>query len=378
MKPRYKVAIIAGQLVVGGAEQQLYYWLSNLDREIFQPVVLTLHPGHGDYWEAKIRSLGFPLTDIEHRWNRLVRLIDIIRVLKPYQPDLIHGWHAFAGAYACLAARFLGVYSLAGIRGSYGTFKSERILDLIMHHAADALVLNSQSAADQIKDIGNLKNKRIFVVQNAVEDNSIDRRSAREYISNLYGLSQECLWIGSVARLDPLKKYDLLLKILSLLRQDTEGFHAIIFGDGPEKQRLEKIACELRIADKVTFTGEVPEACKWLRALDIYCFPSVDEGLPNAVMEAAAAGLTVVAWNEPFMQELLINEKTGLLITPGDLAGFKEAILSLCRSREKRIALGQESRKRMSAIYSVDKYVRTLTEAYMKILNPNTSKSDIS
>ena len=52
------VVIIAGQLVVGGAERQLYLWLANLDRNRFDPIVLTLHPGHGEFWEDPIRELG--------------------------------------------------------------------------------------------------------------------------------------------------------------------------------------------------------------------------------------------------------------------------------------------------------------------------------
>jgi len=50
MLPPQRIAIITGQLVVGGAERQLYLWLANMDRQRFEPIVLTLHPGFGDYW----------------------------------------------------------------------------------------------------------------------------------------------------------------------------------------------------------------------------------------------------------------------------------------------------------------------------------------
>jgi len=72
------IAIIAGQLVVGGAERQLYLWLANLDRERFNPIVLTLHPGYGDYWEKPVEAFilrsicqpGCPaLNGKESRWN---------------------------------------------------------------------------------------------------------------------------------------------------------------------------------------------------------------------------------------------------------------------------------------------------------------------
>lgn len=89
---------------MGGAEKQLYLWLANLDRESFNPIVLTLHPGYGDYWEKPVEDLGIPLFRINHRKNRFSRLREIRRTLQPFQPQLVHGWHLFSGAYASLVA----------------------------------------------------------------------------------------------------------------------------------------------------------------------------------------------------------------------------------------------------------------------------------
>src|SRR6202022_4182355 len=83
---RYRVAIIAGQLVVGGAERQLYLWLSHLDRSRFEPVVVTLHPDCSDYWEGAIESLGIPLLRVARRRNPLARLLEITRKVRPYRP----------------------------------------------------------------------------------------------------------------------------------------------------------------------------------------------------------------------------------------------------------------------------------------------------
>ena len=80
MSSKYNLAIIAGQLVVGGAERQLYLWLSHIDRAKFSPIVLTLHPGYGDYWEDPIESLGIPLIRIPRRRNRVLRAFNIVNV----------------------------------------------------------------------------------------------------------------------------------------------------------------------------------------------------------------------------------------------------------------------------------------------------------
>ena len=60
MDEKYKVAIIAGQLVIGGEERQLYLWLANMYRKRFDPLVITLNPFHNDSWETPIEALGIP------------------------------------------------------------------------------------------------------------------------------------------------------------------------------------------------------------------------------------------------------------------------------------------------------------------------------
>ena len=99
---------MAGQLVVGGAERQLYLWLSHLDRTRFRPVVVTLHPEYGDYWEGPIESLDIPVLRVPRRRNRLWRLAQVVRLLHPFRPSLVHGWHLFASPYAGAAAGCCG------------------------------------------------------------------------------------------------------------------------------------------------------------------------------------------------------------------------------------------------------------------------------
>ncbi|MDD4042907.1 MAG: glycosyltransferase, partial [Anaerolineaceae bacterium] len=96
MDEKRKVAIIAGQLVVGGAERQLYLWLAHMDRDKFDPLVITLHPNHNDYWEKPIEDLGIPLFRVAQRPAKMGRLVEIIKILRSFDPDIIHGWHFFS------------------------------------------------------------------------------------------------------------------------------------------------------------------------------------------------------------------------------------------------------------------------------------------
>ena len=95
MSQPHNIVIITGQLVVGGAERQLYLWLKHLDRQRFNPSVITLHPDCGDYWEKPNDHLSIPLYRIVRRRNGLCRSRQILSILHYVKADLIHGRNFF-------------------------------------------------------------------------------------------------------------------------------------------------------------------------------------------------------------------------------------------------------------------------------------------
>jgi len=367
MTEKINIAIIAGQLVVGGAERQLYLWLSNMDRSRFDPIVLSLHPGHDDYWEKPIAALGIPLFFIQQRKWRFLRLIDIIKILRPYKPKLIHGWHLFTSPYAGLSAKILNAKSIGGVRSSLNYQKHipfELILTLAL---SDCILTNSTVAASKLSKI-KFPHKKVITVHNALEPRQLDRVTTRKFLAEKFNLDPDQLWVCSLGRMIPTKRFDILLQLVSKIIHETGPFHCILIGDGPEKANLEKLTIELEISNFITFTGEIPNAESWLPGMDIFCFPSVDEGLPNVMMEAAMAALPIIAWNYPFNQELAENDSMAMLIEPGDVKSFTEKLRILLGSKEIRTQLGTKARSHVLNDFSIVKYVQKMTNVYLSIL----------
>lgn len=368
MIQKYNIAIITGQLVVGGAERELYVWLSHLDRQKFEPVVLTLHPGHDDYWEKPIESLNIPLLRVPRRRNKIARLLDITQALRPYKPQLIHGWTLPISPYAAASAKMLDAKSLGFLQLSYQTFCNRPMESYLSLFFTDAIVANSQSAGEQLRARWKYKRRNIFVVQNAVEELLVDRSAMREKLSNHFGISSANIWIGSMGRMEPRKHFDHILETLALLREDINNFHFILIGDGQERTNLESLTKTLGISRHVTFAGEVPDARDWLSALDIFCFTSLEEGLPNVVMEAAVAGVPVVSWRLPFIEELLIDGDTALFVDPENLVCFRDALLSLIRSPESRKRIGNAARNHILGNFSLERMLQQMTCVYEELL----------
>jgi len=367
------IAILAGQLVVGGAERQLYLWLANLDRERFNPIVLTLHPGFGDYWEKPIEDLGIPLFRINQRNNRISRLREIQQILQPFQPQLVHGWHLFSGAYASLVAPHFKAKSLVGIRSSFESIQNSLELR-IAQYFADAFIVNSESAAARIKS-EKPSIRQVYVVPNAVIADFESRETVRQRLIRELGLRPDALWLVAVGRLEQLKHFDELLEVAASLRDKQCNFHLILIGGGPEESALIQLSQQLHLEDCVRFTGEIPNAIRLLKGFDIFCMTSFLEGLPNVVMEAAAAGLPIVTWQLPFYEELLTPGETALMAAPGDRASFEQAVQALINDQHLRERLGAAAQAQVTEKFNLDCYVQNMTKVYETLLQLEPSRA---
>jgi glycosyltransferase involved in cell wall biosynthesis len=363
------VAIIAGQLLVGGAERQLYLWLAKMDRTRFRPIVVTLHPDCGDYWEPLIESMDVPVLRVPRRANRLSRSLEIANVLKEFQPELIHAWHLFAGPYAGAAARLLGARACLGsLRGSFASVQRTRGQALLTMLSTQGMVVNSAAAGASLSSSYGWLCRNIHVVPNAVEERVEARETARRRLCDPWGLSPDNFWIGSMGRFEPLKRFDLLLDVTAALRKRGAKVNLLLIGYGPQLKELNAKAEALGISDSVVFTGADPEARTWLSALDTFCFLSVDEGLPNVIMEAAVAGVPIVSWRTPFLEELLQHQESAILVQQGDITALECAMLQLISDAALRNRLGESARRHVSQEFGIGRYIERMSGVYESML----------
>jgi len=191
---------------------------------------------------------------------------------------------------------------------------------------------------------------------------------ARTRLAERYKIDLDRIWIGSTGRFEESKRFDLLLDALSLLRRRDENVQLVLIGYGDGLEALRARAESLGLADRVTFTGQDADARVWMGALDIFCFLSLDEGLPNAVMEAAAAGVPVVAWKTPFLEELLEDGRSASLVPARDFAALDRALGTLIHEPVTRDRLGRGGRADVLSKFSVSLFVQGITRTYEELL----------
>jgi glycosyltransferase involved in cell wall biosynthesis len=167
-----------------------------------------------------------------------------------------------------------------------------------------------------------------------------------------------------VGRLVHIKGQALLLEALARLRGSGTSCRLTLVGEGPNRGELERFADRLGVSEQVTFAGAVgqDEIRSIYRAADIFCLPSMAEGLPVVLMEAMALELPVVTTRIFGIPELVEDERTGLLVSPGRLDELVGALDRLLGDPDLCERLGREARRKVLAEFDVNQSARQLRE----------------
>jgi glycosyltransferase involved in cell wall biosynthesis len=213
--------------------------------------------------------------------------------------------------------------------------------------------------------------EQILMIPNGVE---LSRFPMRSCPAKALAASGE-LRILFAGRLVRVKALDVLLKAWgSVVHACPEKkLSLLVAGEGPLKHELMQQAERLGISDSVTFLGLVQDMPALFAQADMYVQPSLQEGLPNAVIEAMACGLPIVATKVSGNEDLVHHNSNGILVEPGNVHLLAEALLVLINDREKRVQMGKVSRRIIEEHYQLPMVIEKLVRVYHHDQSPNDS-----
>jgi glycosyltransferase involved in cell wall biosynthesis len=171
----------------------------------------------------------------------------------------------------------------------------------------------------------------------------------------------------AVGRLIPAKRHDLLLEAWRRARSRLPPLaRLLLLGDGPERQALEARAAQLGLSASVSFPGSRADPERWLRASDLYVTCSDSEGMSNALLEAMASGLPVLATRISGSQDLVRDGIEGKLVPPGDADRLAEALVALLGDAGRR-RFGEAARRTVVDGYSLEQVARRYLDLYEQL-----------
>ncbi|MBN2105977.1 MAG: glycosyltransferase family 4 protein [Deltaproteobacteria bacterium] len=173
--------------------------------------------------------------------------------------------------------------------------------------------------------------------------------------------SRNILFVG---RLDKMKGVDILLEAIAELKKRGYSPSCTIAGDGPDRDDLMHLAKKLNIANQVVFAGTCSDIVRHLHAAAVFVLPSRSEGMPNAVLEAMACGVPIIATSVGGIPDIIQNGRNGLLIAPDDIEALSAALASLFADTELAARIGSRARRDAEALYSLDRTTGAYLELY--------------
>jgi len=289
-----------------------------------------------------------------------------LSLVKAWRPDVVVAFFGIpSGVIAWLVEKLTGIPYLVSLRGGdVPGFRPEdfaffhRLVGPLLHwvwRKAHAVVANSAG----LKSLAHKYDPHVTiqVIPNGVDAHQFQPSASRNWDS------PRLLLVG---RLVYQKGIDILFQALGALTHLK--WQLSIVGDGPKRVELESLAMQLGISDRIEFEGWLAGAdlAKAYQSANLFVFPSRQEGMPNAVLEAMASGLAVVASEIAGNEELVLHGETGLLVPPVDVDALKNAIETLLPDAVFQEKMGAAGRQRVEKNYTwaqvAERYLAILQE----------------
>jgi glycosyltransferase involved in cell wall biosynthesis len=269
---------------------------------------------------------------VQGKWD-LAPIGAHLRAVRRLSPDIFHAnlripWSCQYGIAAALAARVGAVIAVEQLITPAAS-SSQRKLKLLTSGLLDAHVAVGIGLAREIEDEVGLPRGTIRTIHNSVEDRPLGSRRAAAVPT-----------VGTLARLAPEKRLDLLVRALATL----PDVRLVIVGDGAEREGIERLAESLGVADRLEITGWLRDARSRLPEFDVFALPSDYEGFPHAVLEAMLAELPVVATDVGSVREAVIDGTTGIIVEPGDAESLSACIGALLSDSDRARRMGEAGR----------------------------------
>jgi glycosyltransferase involved in cell wall biosynthesis len=358
------VFLLGRSLGIGGAERQMVQLAIGLHERGYEVTAGLFYCG--GVLDHELTDRGIPIVDLAKRgrWDVPGFLLRLIRALRAARPDIVYPFLGTANTVAAAVRPFTPPFRLLwSIRASnmdtgHYDWASEfgYRVERAFSRSPDLIISNSRAGADYAAQNG-FPGERIVVVPNGIDtgrfrpDDGL-RLEARAR----WGLADSEVAVGVLARIDPMKDHPTFLRAAAVVARQRPDLRFLCIGEGrPDYLRkLQRIAEEAGIGDRLLWPGPAADPVPDLNGLDLVCSSSSEgEGFSNAVAEAMACGRLCVVTDVG--DSAFVVGDTGLVVPPKDPDALAAALTAALERRGPDA--GRRARKRVVREFSVDKMV---------------------
>ncbi len=330
-----------------------------------------------DAWAAR---LGIDYVEIKERhsfdpsvWRQLCALI------RARQIQIVHAHDYKTNLLALLLAQQTGVTPMTTEHGWTGHALRERAIyykaDKWLARFFPCVLAVSEDIRQELLRHG-AKPARVTTVLNGIDPEAFRRQPGRQNaMRTSLGLSARDVVIGATGRLEPQKRFDLLLDAVARLKPLHPQIRLVIAGEGSQRAVLEQLATRLELNATCTFVGFRRDVADLHHAFDLFVQSSDYEGTPNAVLEAMALETPIVATDAGGTRQLMEDGVHGLIVPVGDVPALAGAMGRALSDSAACAQWTRHARARVERDLSFDRRVATVERIYENLLEGPAAQS---
>ncbi len=384
-----RVAYILPDIDSGGTENHVLALAGKIDRSRFAPIVYAT--AGGGVLEAEFARVGVPVRILHLRLspgrvgltrslrNAAALLFRLPAMLRKDRVSIIHAYlpapnviGSVVGLLARVPVRVVSKRGLCAYKAGRPLLSS---LENLANRLASCVLVNSDAVRRDVERTETGWSGKIRRIYNGVEPIEPWNRAEREAFRSREGIPAGSPLVVTVSNFFPYKGHDTLVRAAGLLQPAFPEVRLALVGrDAGTLAAVRRQGAEAGLSETLLFPGARSDVADFLRAADLFVHPSREEGFSNAILEAMAAGLPVVAFDVGGNSEAVVDGETGLLVPPDDHGKLADAIASLLRDPDRARAMGEAGRRRAIERFPVTGMIREIEAMYESLISGRSGK----
>ena len=307
-------------------------------------------------------------------WGRLVPLF--LKLLVKHKVQIVHTHGSQDSWMASLAGR-LSSYRPVIVRTRH---KSTPVSvsfrhDVLYRFLPHVVTTTGETVRQQLIEQNRLNPDSVVSIPTGVDMMRFHSGSSDMAFKEALGIKVEQPVVGTISFLRPEKGLNVLIDAVSLLRKEFSQVCCLIVGTGQEHQKLLEQIRQQKLDGVVIFTGFREDIPELLNVMDVFVLPSLEEGMPQSLLQALAMERAVVASAVGGVPEIVQEGKTGLLVSPRDSVALAEKVGSLFRHPDQGKVLGQAGHRFIKQEHSMEAMVTKTEQLYSSLWEKRESQA---
>jgi len=380
---KINVAQVLPSLGFGGAERIINCIAKYLNKDVYNTYIICTRRG-GPLLDA-LTAQGIKVYILKSKFTKFITFLPFIfgalkaifelaHIIKQHKIKIIHTHlHGSSEILGFISGKLVGVpVIVTTCHGLNGWFKKYRYLkkllySFIVNHSQKLISVSSQ-VQNSITQYVKLNPRKLIVIKSGIDISESNLHGDPVSMRSSLGLSNSVKVVTTVGNLRIEKGHYYLIRSIPTIIAKYPEAKFLFVGDGVLRNYLENEVVELALVNYVVFLGHRNDISNILSISNLFVLPSLAEGLPLALLEAMAMGVPVIATDLPIMREIIVNNKTGVLVPIKNSFSIAKAILELLTDLPRAAEIGIAGKYIVARQYNAKHMVKQIEDLYLHLL----------